>query len=121
VSEVKAPVCLELPWPPTVNTYWRRVGPKTLISARGRAYRDRVREVRWVSDTAAWPLSGRLVVKIEAFPPNRRAHDLDNILKALLDALQHAGVYLDDAQIDRLEVQRRELGGFVTVTVEETT
>lgn len=27
-----------LPWPPSNNTYYRRVGAKTLISAKGRDY-----------------------------------------------------------------------------------
>ena len=28
---------LTLPYPPSINHYWRRVGPRTLISREGRA------------------------------------------------------------------------------------
>ena len=39
--------------------------------------------------------------------------------KALLDALEHGGVYADDGQIDRLEVERGPVtpGGSVRVVV----
>ena len=32
----------ELPWPPSVNHYYRHVGPRVLISRDGRKYRDNV-------------------------------------------------------------------------------
>ena len=50
---------------------------------------------------------GRLAVRIEAFPPDRRKRDLDNICKSLLDALGHGLVYADDSQIDELSLRRR--------------
>lgn len=112
-------ISLQLPWPPTVNTYWRRVGPKTLISRRGREYRQIAQDQAWQHDRRRWPLEGRLLVKVIACPPDRRRRDLDNILKALLDVLGHIGLYRDDSQIDRLEVTRAELGGLVRITVEE--
>jgi crossover junction endodeoxyribonuclease RusA len=45
---------------------------------------------------------------MDAFPPDRRRRDLDNLLKALLDSIEHAGVYEDDSQIDLLVARRRE-------------
>lgn len=94
-----------MPWPPTVNTYWRRVGPKTLISAAGRRYR---RTIKQLALAERWPRLGaaRVAVHITAIPPDKRRRDLDNILKATLDALDHAGVYDDDSQIDMLSVRR---------------
>jgi len=58
---------------------------------------------------------------MDAFPPDRRRRDLDNIAKPVLDALEHAGVYLDDSQIDLLLTQRREIvrGGKLNVRVNE--
>ena len=64
-------------------------------------------------------LAGRLAVSMVACPPDRRARDLDNVLKATLDALTHAGVWLDDSQIDLLSVERAQVvkGGELRVTI----
>ena len=97
----------ELPYPPSVNHYWRRVGARTLISRAGRAFRRDVcsllaaRQVR--------PLDGPLAVEIEVHPPDCRRRDIDNLPKALLDALQHGGAYHDDSQIISLSVTKREV------------
>lgn len=66
-------------------------------------------------------LSTRLDVKITLHPPDRRRRDIDNTIKAMLDAMQSAGVYLDDAQIDRLLVERStvEPGGVAIVNIKE--
>jgi len=37
---------VELPYPPSINHYWRRVGPKTLISREGRLFRASVVAIR---------------------------------------------------------------------------
>ncbi len=54
------------------------------------------------------PLVGRLAVEVEVFPPDNRRRDVDNVIKALLDALQHGGAYLDDSQIVRLTHREAE-------------
>lgn len=96
-------ITLTLPWPPSVNHYYRHVGPRTLISRAGRAYRRRV--VRSVYGRQ--PMNGPLAVEIDAHPPDRRRRDTDNLLKGVLDALQHAGLYGDDSQIEDLHIRRR--------------
>ncbi|HBA9842516.1 TPA: RusA family crossover junction endodeoxyribonuclease, partial [Escherichia coli] len=53
-------------------------------------------------------LSGRLGIKIIAAPPDKRRRDLDNILKAPLDALTHAGLLIDDEQFDEITVVRSQ-------------
>jgi len=110
---------LELPYPPSVNHYYRRDGPRTLISRRGRAYRKSVCEV--LAATGIKPLVGPLAVEIEMFPPDRRRRDVDNVQKALLDALQHGGAYEDDSQIERLSIERFDptRGGRMIVRLEE--
>ena len=69
------------------------------------------------------PLTGRLAVHVTVCPPDRRRRDLDNVQKALLDALEHGGVYRDDAQIDLLVVERGPVtpGGKSLVRVEVIT
>ncbi|MBB9905533.1 RusA family crossover junction endodeoxyribonuclease [Escherichia coli] len=93
-----------LPYPPTVNTYWRRHGNTYFISEAGKRYR---RDVALIvcQQRLKLNLSGRLAIKIIAEPPDKRRRDLDNILKAPLDALTHAGL-LDDEQFDEINIVR---------------
>lgn len=93
-----------LPFPPTVNTYWRNVNGRTLLSAKGRAYRD---SVAWaVAGKGARYGSQRISVEVIAYMPDARRRDLDNLFKGVLDGLAHAGVYDDDSQIDKLSIWR---------------
>ena len=112
---------LTLPYPPSVNHYWRRVGLHTLISREGRTFRQNVCALLGGGGMRRPPSSGRIALAMDAFPPDRRRRDLDNIQKPVLDALEHAGVYVDDSQIDLLVTRRREVvpDGWLLVTVEE--
>ena len=58
---------------------------------------------------------------MDAYPPDRRRRDLDNLLKCTQDSLAHAGVYEDDSQIDVLVVVRCNPvpSGRVTVRLQE--
>lgn len=109
---------LTLPYPPSVNSIWRRVGAKTILSADGRVYRAALL-AEAARQVGAPKLSGRLSVHIHAHPPDNRRRDLDNLPKAILDGMTHAGVWLDDSQIDDLRVTRCNVfpGGAIRVIV----
>ena len=108
-----------LPWPPSVNRYWRSVAGRVLISQEGRAYREAVLAQMMIQRKAATH-TGKLVMEIEAWRPDNRVRDLDNLLKATLDALTHAGVYKDDSQIVDLRIfWAQEKGGMLKVRIWE--
>jgi crossover junction endodeoxyribonuclease RusA len=101
-----------------VNTYYRR-GPKsTYLAPQGKKFRQLVSDIVC---TEKKRIEGRLSVFLGLYSPTRRAYDIDNRVKAVLDALQHAGVYEDDEQIDRIEIVRRPVlkGGLCIAVIAE--
>ncbi len=110
---------MTLPYPPSINHYWRRVGPRTLISREGRAFCKNVCALLGSSGHRKPPSGGRIALCMDAYPPDRRRRDLDNIQKPTLDALEHAGVYEDDSQIDLLVTKRCKVvpGGRLLVQI----
>lgn len=113
-------VDMQLPWPPSMNRLWRNVQGRTLLSEEGRRYRRAVAKACLLARVAGLRLDGRLSLSVMVQAPDRRARDLDNLVKAVQDGLTHAGVWLDDSQIDRLLVVRGDVvkGGCVSVRVE---
>ncbi|WP_407321779.1 RusA family crossover junction endodeoxyribonuclease [Dickeya ananatis] len=99
---------LTLPFPPSVNTYWRapNKGPlsgRHLISQTGRRFvNEAIASVLEQLKRAPKPLAQNLSVTVVFYPPDRTRRDLDNYFKALFDSLTHAGVWIDDSQIKRL-------------------
>lgn len=117
--EALSELAIELPYPPSVNHYWRRVGARTLISREGRRYRERIASI--LALRRVQPIVGALSVRVTVNPPDRRRRDLDNAMKALLDALEHGGAYEDDSQIDHLDIRRGPVvpDGKVAVQIEQ--
>jgi len=117
---------LKLPWPPSVNHYFREVvilpkiaelaGMKSRsakelwnwmrkrvrvgkgIGEKGKAYRLAVKEIIEANNLVLQTTS-ELEIYVECFPKTNRAYDLDNLRKALYDALEAAGLMQDDSQI----------------------
>lgn len=119
-AQVSESISVTLPWPPSVNSYWRhpqsgKLAGRHLISREGREYRAKVKETVWKEKQVI----GRVAVYIDAFPPDNRRRDLDNILKSLLDSITHAALIEDDSQIDRLYIVRRNVSppGHVVVNI----
>ncbi|WP_413732312.1 RusA family crossover junction endodeoxyribonuclease [Sodalis sp. RH20] len=120
---------LVLPFPPSVNSYWRapNKGPlagRHLISADGRRYRNDVfasvlEQLRRIPKALRHDVSIDLVL----YPPNRARRDLDNCFKALFDALTHAGIWVDDSQVKQLSARWGEVttGGKAEITIREIT
>lgn len=83
---------LVLPFPPSVNTYWRapNKGPlagRHLISAAGRKYQSAacaaiIEQLRRLPK----PTTAPAAVEIILYPPDARRRDIDNYNKALFDA-----------------------------------
>lgn len=100
-----------LPMPPSVNALYGQAanGAKFLLPEQ-RQFRSAVigivRGVMRGADEIAQPLAGRLEVRSTYYFANRRRTDVSNREKALLDALEHAGAYHDDCQIDRHVIER---------------
>lgn len=98
---------LELPWPPSVNHYYRHVGPRVLISRDGRKYREIVAGI--VSQLGIPQLKGNISLHAQFYPPDKRRRDLDNVGgKVLLDTLQAAGLFKDDCQVKRILLEMHE-------------
>ena len=93
---------MELPWPPSINHYWRRnpMGGH-YISKEGKIYLEyvaallRMRRVR--------PIDGPISFKVKLHPPNKQRRDLDNCLKVLIDAISKGGALGDDFQIKHID------------------
>lgn len=93
---------IRLPWPPSVNHYWGHRGSRRFLSPRARGWKKEatvlVRAARKVT------LSGPVAVALFLYPPDRRRRDLDNVVKAVLDALVSGGLLKDDSQVVELRV-----------------
>lgn len=114
-------IVLYLPWPPTVNDYYKmtRMGQRYLDKGV-RVFRQKVAE-SINEQCPGLKLDERLFVEVFLFPPDRRKRDMDNYHKGLLDALTEAGLWGDDSQIDQLFTYRGEVvkGGLVRIELSE--
>jgi crossover junction endodeoxyribonuclease RusA len=123
---------LQLPWPPSINRYWRCVQGATLLSREGREYKHKAKDALFeqlykLKHTA---IDVPCKATIIAHYPNKRRRDLDNIIKPVLDCLQASEVVRNDELFKELHVigvpvtqidpeHRAELRGTVHVFIEE--
>ena len=102
-------ITFTLPWPPSVNGYWRAINRGShaaqIISERGRAFRSAV-VLRFKLCPQRVHFAGRVALEITLHCDTRRRYDLDNHAKGICDALTHAGVWDDDSQVDELRLVR---------------
>lgn len=113
----KPKVTATLPYPISVNEVWMRSKSGMFLNPKVVRYRKE-----------AWTLlhdkppfhNGRLRLEVKMYPPRVNC-DIDNILKTLLDALQHAQLIKNDSQIHQLFVEKLETvkGGRIEITLTE--
>ena len=111
---------LSLPFPPSMNTYWRTFRGMTVLSKQGREFKAAVAD--YVVEYRVPKLGdSKLRVSMVLFPRDKRKIDIDNRIKAVLDALQDAGVFNDDFQVDELSIVRGKTikGGAIRVLIEQ--
>jgi crossover junction endodeoxyribonuclease RusA len=104
---------LTLPWPPTVNTYFRPVkirggGYMMARTPRARKYCDDAGGAiaQQLGRAPLAPYIRPVRVDIELRAPDRRIRDLDNHIKGLFDALTKAGVWRDDSLVEEFTCRR---------------
>ncbi len=110
---------LKLPYPPSGNHYFSYYQGRPVLSKEARTYRHQVRRIAITAGIK--PLMGPLAIQVDAFPPDNRRRDIDNCLKSLFDALQHAGAFWDDSQIIVLHAIKHPpmQGGRVLVAISQ--
>lgn len=101
MSEIK----FSLPWPPTNNRYYRRVGAKTLISGDGRKYAKQVAQEMSDRELAHRGINQKVSVSLTYFEPDRRVRDIDGLQKALFDSLTKCGFWFDDRLVRKMNVE----------------
>lgn len=120
---------LILPFPPSVNGYWRAPNKGTsigkhLVSERGRKYQAETYAMV-IEQLRRKPkaITEHLSVSVVLFPPTKAKRDLDNYFKALFDALTKANVWADDSQIKELSAKWGPVfkGGRVELVIDEVT
>jgi crossover junction endodeoxyribonuclease RusA len=92
---------LALPYPPSLNSLYVPYRGRMIISKAARQYHQ---DFQRVLNQLGHPgtATGFIEADVWVCPPDRRGRDIDNVLKALFDAMQKAGVYENDYQIKAL-------------------
>lgn len=99
---------LELPFPPSVNSYWGFKGSQRFLTKQAKEFKTNC-FAAFVASRHQGFATDRLQVCVELYMPDRRVRDVDNYAKSLLDALCQANVFEDDGQIDELTLVRKQL------------
>lgn len=112
-------ITLELPYPPSVNTYWRHARGRHYISEKGKAYQSKV----FVACLGYLPFKKPVSIKVQVWLPDKRRRDLDNLWKVLLDSLVNAQIVADDCwqcmPKQSIEAMGVEKGGKLVVRLRE--
>jgi Holliday junction resolvase RusA-like endonuclease len=108
---------LVLPWPISINAYWKSRVIKikgaamasTYVTAAGVKFQKNVLAAVIEQLGQHSPLHGRLCVTMRFYSPNARKYDISNFVKTTEDALTKARVWVDDEQIDEGHIYRGQI------------
>lgn len=95
------PVKVVFPYPPTVNHYWGMKGRIRFLTVKARKFREEV-----INAVKFYKLDnnydGPIGIYMWTTAPDKRKRDIDNVIKPMLDALEHADVYTNDCNIEQI-------------------
>jgi len=111
----------KMPWPPSVNGYWKPFRNRLIISKRGREYRKQAIFALQNLSLYNIYIDFELSVKLILNPPTLRKYDIDNFQKALFDAFTHGGLWVDDVCVVELLILKgkKTKNGNVEVFIEK--
>ena len=114
-------ISVTLPFPPTVNSYYSHTKRGVYISKKGRLFREAAAESLHQQLGDLRQLDYRISLTVVLHMPDKRTRDLDNYMKALLDAITVYGLWEDDSQIDQLSIYRGETvkSGIVKLVIDD--
>lgn len=91
-----------LPWCPSVNHYWGQFRNRRFIKKQGLQFRADVAII--LKDKPK--MIGDMAIEIAVYFPDNRKRDIDNLLKATLDAIEHSGLFKDDNLISDIRIYK---------------
>ena len=107
---------MRLPFPPSLNHYWRKDRGGMHISEDGKKYIARVQQLALLNGRGDTEYSlkvfrqpepkQRLKVRAVFFCPDNMKRDLDNLFKVIFDCLTKAKVWADDSQVFELNARK---------------
>ena len=109
---------IRMPWPVTVNSMYRSINNRSILSKRAREYYNNMQpKLEWISEPVENPVKLTLLLH----PPKRFRYDVDNYFKMVLDCLK-GHWFNDDSQVYDLRGVKRPKDpagkGFVNVIME---
>ena len=115
-------ITVDLPYPPSANRLWRAVRGRQIKSAE---YRSWLLEAQAAITLArvVGSMPGGYHLAILATRPDRRARDIDNLIKPISDAIAAAGLVLNDSAAESVfaiwKPSEPLKGGAITVTLRD--
>lgn len=97
---------LTLPYPPSMNRIWRHAHGRTYKAKDAQTY-QLVAQARARAMGLSEPLTGPIRLWVSLHPPGKKSIDLDNSMKAAIDALNGIA-WMDDSQLVEILARKAE-------------